>query len=120
MRPKILVVDDEPSVRMVMTEYFQSAGYQAMEAGSGMQALQMIARDVPDLVFLDIIMPQMSGLVVLEKIKKLFPEIVVVMITALQEESTAREAIQLGAYDYVTKPVNLRRLEEDFVKRLFG
>ena len=119
MKPKILVVDDEPSLRMLMKEYLQSAGYEVNEASSGLEALKMIAGNKPDLIFLDVIMPQMTGLVVLKKIKELFPEIIIVMITALQEESTAREAIELGAYDYVTKPVDFKRIEQDFIKRLF-
>ena len=120
MSPKILIVDDEPYVRNSIAEYLQGQGYQASEAGSGLEALKMIAQDKPDLVFLDVLMPQMNGLLVLEKIKTLFPEIVVVMVTAVQEESNAREAIRLGAFDYVTKPINLQTLEQDYIKRIFG
>ena len=63
-------------------------------------------------------MPGQNGLDVLTEIKKMFPDLPVVMLSALNEEDTAREAIRRGAYDYITKPIELKKLKEEIVDRL--
>lgn len=118
--PKILVVDDEGAVRQLVCDFLQLKGYQTLQAVDGQHALQVIRKENPDLVLLDILMPQMNGLEALRQIKKEFPNTVVVMITALHQEETAKEAIELGAYDYMIKPVNFQLLEEQIIKRLFS
>ena len=81
-------------------------------AADGLEAVKKAKDERPDVVLLDIIMPGMGGIGVLEEIKKIEPSIVVVMLTALTDEEIAKTAMNLGAFDYVTKPIDLHHLEE--------
>jgi DNA-binding NtrC family response regulator len=102
----ILVVDDEETLCTLFSDAL-SQGYRVLTASNGGKALQLAREENPDLILLDIKMPGMDGIEVLKKIKKLREEIVVIMLTGYGTLETAREAMKLGAYDYVTKPVDL-------------
>ena len=106
---RVLIVDDEPgvreSLRMVLKEQ-----YEAVLANSGEEALEMLAQVRPDLVLLDVLMPGIDGLVVLERIKEQDPRVPVLMLTATKTVKTAVTAMKLGAFDYVTKPFDVEEL----------
>ncbi len=106
---KVLIVDDEPgvreSLRMVLKEQ-----YDAVMASSGEEALETLAQVRPDLVLLDVLMPGIDGLVVLERIKEQDPRVPVLMLTATKTVKTAVTAMKLGAFDYVTKPFDVEEL----------
>jgi DNA-binding NtrC family response regulator len=108
---KILVVDDNKETCDALTEIFAGEGYQTFSALDGRSALDTVKKKKPELVLLDIKMPKMDGIEVLKRIKKIDKEVVVVMITGYGALDTAKEAMRLGAYDYVTKP-----LDVDFIK----
>ena len=103
---RILVVDDEENLRRVTQLKLQHAGYEAMTASDGKQALELLARHPQDLVLTDLKMPGMSGIELLQRVKQEYPEIIVVVITAFGTIESAVEAMRLGAYDYVIKPVD--------------
>ena len=107
---RILIVDDDESLRWVTQPQLQQAGYQVSVAENGTQALDRICEFSPDLVVTDLQMPGMSGLQLLKRIRSEYPEIVVVMITAYGTVENAVEAMKSGAYDYITKPVNMDEL----------
>jgi len=107
---KILVVDDEHLIRWSLEQNLKKQGYEVVMAGSGEDALQMVREQQPDLVLLDIQLPGISGIEVLEKIKELDDEIIVIMLTAHGGLETAVNAMRIGAYDYVSKPFNLDEL----------
>jgi DNA-binding NtrC family response regulator len=107
---QILVVDDEQLIRWSLEKNLTKHGFQVQSAESGEQALEIIARETPDLVLLDITMPGIDGLQTLEEIKKNDPSIAVIMITALGVLETAVRAMQLGAFDYIHKPFNMDEL----------
>ncbi len=109
-RHKILVVDDEHLIRWSLEQNLKKQGYEVMTAGSGEDALKMVREDTPDLVLLDIQLPGINGLEVLEKIKDMEEEIIVIMVTALGVLETAVKAMRMGAYDYINKPFNLDEL----------
>jgi len=104
---KILVVDDEHLIRWSLEQNLKKQGYDVLTAGSGEDALRLVREDPPDLVLLDIQLPGISGLEVLEKIKELDEDIIVVMVTAHGGLETAVTAMRMGAYDYLNKPFNL-------------
>lgn len=108
---KILVVDDEIEVCNALKEFLSIKGYTALAAQSGQEALAMVRAENPHIVLLDIIMPGMSGIETLEEIKKTAPATGVVMITAVMDEALGNQALQLGADDFITKPVDLDYLE---------
>ena len=107
---KILVVDDEHLIRWSLEQNLKKQGYEVVVAGSGEDALRMVREQQPDLVLLDIQLPGISGIEVLEKIKDIDDEIIVIMLTAHGGLETAVNAMRLGAHDYVSKPFNLDEL----------
>ena len=110
-RGKVLVVDDEPQVGMIFSKVLQSAGYEVMAAESGEEALKkMLAH--PSVVFLDIKLPGMDGVETLRRIRKIAPEVPVVMMTAYQTVDSAVESMRLGACDYLIKPLDNSRIKE--------
>ena len=106
MKSRILVVDDERSMREMLSILLEREGYEAVEASNGAEALKFFEASVFDLVISDIQMPGINGIELLERIKKLSPEIPVLMITAFATAEQAVDAIKLGAFHYFTKPFN--------------
>ncbi len=104
---RIFVVDDEFLVRWSLKEDLSNRGYEVIEAENGEDALQKLRHTPPDLVLLDIRLPGMDGLKVLQEIKSFNNEIVVIMMTAFGDVETAVKAMKIGAYDYITKPFDL-------------
>jgi DNA-binding NtrC family response regulator len=106
-KTRILVVDDEHLIRWSLEQNLKKQGYDVFTAGSGEDAMKLVREEQPELVLLDIQLPGMSGLDVLEKIKEFDEEIIVIMVTAHGGLETAVNAMRLGAYDYINKPFNL-------------
>ncbi|MGE5676095.1 MAG: sigma-54-dependent transcriptional regulator [Mycobacterium leprae] len=104
--PHLLVVDDEPNMAWLFTQGFGTE-FSVTGARSGSDALQILASQGADLVMLDLVMPGMDGLTVLREIKKQYPHLPVIMMTAYATVQTAVEAIKAGAADYVMKPFDL-------------
>jgi DNA-binding NtrC family response regulator len=107
---KILVVDDEHLIRWSLEQNLKKQGYEVMTAGTGEDALRLLREETPDLMLLDIQLPGISGMEVLEKVKEMEEEIIVIMVTALGVLETAVKAMRIGAYDYINKPFNLDEL----------
>jgi nitrogen regulation protein NR(I) len=103
----ILIADDEPSIRQVLRDLLEDAGATVREAGSGLEALQAITSDEPDLAILDIRMPEPGGLALLQQLRAKGMDLPVLIITADDSSAVTIEAIQHGAYDYITKPLDL-------------
>ncbi|MGZ9235635.1 MAG: response regulator [Anaerolineales bacterium] len=101
----ILIVDDEASLRQTLARILQRAGYEVTTTATGSEALSLLAQHSFDLVYLDIRMPDMSGLEVLRIIHTKFPELPVILFTAQPDLSSAVEALRGGAIDYLLKPL---------------
>ena len=108
---RILIVDDEQSVREVLSEYFTEQGYSVENAGGGEEALALVQRSTPDLVLLDVRMPGIDGVETLRRIREIAPDVSVIMVTANEDVGLARETLKLGALDYVAKPFDFVYLE---------
>ena len=119
MKKKVLVIDDELSLCEVIKDFLDSLGYQTYMAIDAIQGLEMIEREKPDVVLLDILMPEVSGLECLQRIKKSRPNTIVIIISGMQDEELAKSAIRHGAYDYITKPFDLDFLENNLLARIF-
>ncbi len=102
----VLVVDDEENVRNLLQRVLKEAGYDVVTAANGQEALDKVLQLKIELVLLDIKMPGMSGIEVLRQVTTNWPDVCVVMATAVGDAQTAVEAMKLGAYDYITKPFN--------------
>lgn len=112
---RILFLEDEPTIREVLTEYMKMQNYQVVGAQDGEEALALLKSQTFDMAVLDIMVPKVSGLEVLSYIKEALPELAVIMLTALGDEKTQVQAFNLYADDYVIKPVSpvilLKRME---------
>ena len=106
MPKTILVVDDKSSVRQLLREYLTEIGYEVVPAGDGRQAIYAARHSNPDLILLDIMMPEMDGYEFLRQYRR-EKDTPVIVITAREEESDAVLGLELGADDYVTKPFDL-------------
>jgi two-component system, NtrC family, response regulator AtoC len=115
---KILVVDDEKNMRWALERALKAQGYEVYQAEDGKQGLEAALHIRPELVILDLKMPEMDGLAVLTALKEQVPEIMVVMITAHGSTASAVEAMKLGAYDYINKPFDIDELKLVVAKAL--
>lgn len=111
MTEKILVIDDDDSFRRILEYNLQEDGYQVITASSGEDGLVEFKKYAPDLVITDMKMSGISGIDVLSAIKKLSPDMLIIIITAFGAVDKAVESMKLGAYDYITKPVNRDELK---------
>ncbi|GAB1309509.1 sigma-54 dependent transcriptional regulator [Urechidicola sp. KH5] len=109
---KILIIEDEAAIRRVLSKIIseESKEYQVSEAEDGLEGIEKVHKEDFDLVLCDIKMPKMDGVEVLEKIKKIKPEVPVVMISGHGDLETAVNTMRLGAFDYISKPPDLNRL----------
>ncbi len=106
----ILVVDDEKLIRWSLKERLTREGYSVTEAEDGRSTAAALDREAPDLVLLDMRLPDTDGLTILRGVQERYPELPVIVITAYSTVDTAVEAMKLGAYDYVAKPFNMDEL----------
>src|SRR5262245_27247255 len=105
----VLVVDDEPTIRDVVVQYLRRAGYTTLEAGDGDAARELLERESPSLVVLDLMLPGSDGLTLCRRIRDR-SELPVIMLTARGDEADRIVGLELGADDYVTKPFSPREL----------
>lgn len=106
---RVLVVDDEPGIRHVLRGYLEADGFEVSEAGTGEDALAQLRRRPPDVVLLDVMLPDIDGIEVLRRIRT-FSEVYVVLVTARSEETDTLVGLGVGADDYVTKPFSPREV----------
>lgn len=106
---RILIVDDEPQIRRFLTHAFEAAGYVPLHAGSGAEALAQCAAQAPDLVILDLGLPDMDGKAVLEELHRT-GDVPVIVLSARDSEMEKIMALDLGASDFVTKPFGIGEL----------
>ncbi len=107
---QLLVVDDERLIRWSLEQTLAKGGYQVTSASTGEAALAAVREDPPDLILLDLKLPNIDGLQVLRQIKELSPHVQVLIMTAYADVGTAVEAMKLGAYDYLPKPIDFENL----------
>ncbi len=119
---KVIIIDDEQSIRLSLKINLKKLGIEAFTAESGEEGLEIVKRENPDLAIVDIKLPGIDGIEVLEKIKHIRPSCIVIMITYLSEVKLAVKAMKVGAYDYFTKPFTLAEINNavndilDYVK----
>jgi two-component system, NtrC family, response regulator PilR len=106
-KARILVVDDEKSMRDLLSITLEKEGYDVLTAAGGQPAIEALHRESVDAVITDLRMPKVDGLQVLRAAKEISPDTAVIVITAVASTETAVEAMKLGAYDYITKPFKL-------------
>ncbi|MDN4073428.1 response regulator [Fictibacillus terranigra] len=119
MAKRILVVDDAAFMRMMVKDILVKNGFEVCgEAGDGQQAVEKFKELAPDLVTLDITMPEMDGITALKEIKKVNPNAKVIMCSAMGQQAMVIDAIQAGAKDFIVKPFQADRVIEAINKTL--
>lgn len=113
----VLIVDDSSFSRTHLTKLVTSAGHTVKaEASSGAEALNILSEGDVDIVVTDIVMPEMTGIQLTEKINKSFPHIYVIVVSSLSQEHVILEAITAGATDFIPKPVTQEQINDSLVK----
>ncbi|MGI9526672.1 MAG: response regulator [Weeksellaceae bacterium] len=109
---RVLIVDDEPNIVMTLEYALQKKGYQVFIARNGGEALEIANRETPDLVFMDVMMPDMDGYETFEKLKtnKNLVHTKLIFLSAKNKPSDIEKGIQLGANDYITKPFSIKKV----------
>ncbi len=116
--PRLLIVDDEEDVLDVLSEVFAEYGYEVDTASSGAEAIEKVRDSRPHVMLLDVRMPGMDGLETLRRVKEIDPKLGVIMVTAVTEEAVAKEAMEHGAFDFITKPIDLDQLRSSTVVKM--
>ena len=121
MSKKILIVDDEEHFGKLLKLNLEKDGkYEGVLARSGEAGVELVRRQKPDLVLLDIMMPGLNGLETLKQIKAIAPELPVAMVTASWQEEEAKQCFKAGAYEYITKPIDFDQLNAALLVKLFA
>jgi len=117
MAQKVLIVDDAAFMRMLLKDIITKAGYEVVgEAGNGAEAVQKYKELKPDVVTMDITMPQMDGIQAIKEIKKIDPDAKIIVCSAMGQQAMVVEAIQAGAKDFIVKPFQHSRVVEALAK----
>jgi len=115
---KLLIVDDDLPTCDFLDRYLGNRNYEVFTANDGESALSIVKEKQPNIVLLDIKMPGLSGITVLQKIKDIDKKINVIMMTAVKDEEMVKLAMEYGASDYITKPFNLEYLEAEVMPKI--
>jgi two-component system, response regulator, stage 0 sporulation protein F len=118
MSNKILIVDDQYGIRILLNEVFQKEGYTTFQAANGVQALDIVQKHSPDLVLLDMKIPGMDGIEILKRIKAINSDIHVIIMTAYGELDMIQETKELGAIMHFAKPFDIDEIREAVKKHL--
>lgn len=120
MKKKILIVDDEPALCEAASAFLTDHGYEVSYAMDGREGINAIEKQRPELLLLDINMPNMNGLEVLQELTERFPHLIVVVISGFLDKTTTANVIQFGAAACVDKPFKMEELIERIIKPLIG
>ncbi|MCK4641302.1 MAG: response regulator [Candidatus Marinimicrobia bacterium] len=115
IRNKILIVDDEPNVCNFLSEFLDYKGFESTITLSGKEALNQLESEDFDLVLLDLIMPEMNGFEVLERINQMDNKVPVIILTGVRDQNVANDSMEMGAVDFISKPIDLDRLEQSII-----
>ena len=115
---KLLAVDDDRTILLMITRSFEGTDVAVVTAKTGAAALQLLHSVEPDVILLDVLLPDASGLELFHLIRERDSKIPVIFVTAVGDSTTAIEAMKLGAYDYIRKPLDLRQVRETVERAL--
>lgn len=107
---KILIIEDDPVINKTLEYNLKRAGYSVITAGDGLTGLQSAREDKPDLILLDLMLPELDGFQLCKEVRSINPMIPILMLTALEDESDMIKGLNLGADDYITKPFSMAEL----------
>ncbi len=115
---QILVVDDEVAIREVLIEFLADHGFTAQGAEDGTKALALVSQVKPQVILLDVAMPGMNGIETLKRLRQQAPGSAVIMISGHADHEMALQALDLGAYDFIQKPLDFKYLERTLITKI--
>ena len=115
---KILIVDDEEAIRDLFSEFFNRDGFKVFKAATGEEAVTLTQKERPNLVLLDLVLPGMDGVITLKKLLEIDPNLGVIMITGVHDPKIEAQVLELGAFHFAQKPVDLKELDKIVASRL--
>src|SRR5262245_29672208 len=115
---RVLIVDDDDSMRRVLSRVLRRRGLAIAEAAGGPEAIDLLDSGTVDVVISDLVMPDMSGIQLLQLVKDRQPDTPVLLLTAEPELATAVKAVEFGAFEYLTKPVDVEKLSASVVRAI--
>ena len=110
-REKLLVVEDDPAIQRMISDYFRHVGYEVLTAGDGEIGVRLALNDQPTVMILDLMLPKIDGLTVCRQVRERYPTLPIIMLTAKDDVVDKVLGLEMGADDYMTKPFSLRELE---------
>ena len=110
-REKLLVVEDDPAIQRMISDYFRHVGYDVLTAGDGEIGVRLALNDQPTVMILDLMLPKIDGLTVCRQVRERYPTLPIIMLTAKDDVVDKVLGLEMGADDYMTKPFSLRELE---------
>jgi len=119
VRTNILVVDDDENIRELLGDVLTEEGYIVTKASNGEEAIAKVKEENPYLLLLDVKMPGMDGVEVLRRVREINKSMGVIMITACEDIEAAKDALKLGAFDYIRKPFDLNYLKTSVLSNIF-
>lgn len=117
-QPKILLADDEEDILEIVADRLEFYGFEVRTARNGIQCLEQIQRELPDLLLLDLRMPEMDGMEVLAALHRDHPDLPVLIVSASSDRSVAEDSLSQGAFDYLLKPFEPEELKEKVLRAL--
>jgi len=117
-KTQVLIIDDDPGMRSTLSDILEEAGYEVCSYGKGIEALDWLKKNPFEVVIVDIKLPDMDGIKLLEEARLINPESAVIMMTGYASVETAVEAMKEGAYAYIVKPINMDELKAIIKKAL--
>lgn len=117
-KTKILIVDDEPDINVLLSSYLAEEGFKVYTATRPLQAIELVKNNTVDLALIDLAMPEMNGIELLKKLKEIKPNLEAIMITAYKDAEKVVEAFRVGAYDCIFKPFNLKYLRNAIMAKM--
>lgn len=117
---RLLIVDDQMGVTKVLKNFFEEKNYEVNTATTIKECIEIIKSYQPHIIFLDVLLPDGSGVDIIPKIKEINPEAKIIMITAVDEQKVIEKCFQLGATDYIVKPFSLKYLEDTVLRKVYS
>lgn len=119
-KPKVVVIDDEQSICDILEKFLNKKGFEVIPVNESIKGIEVVRREKVDVVICDIKMPNLDGISVLQEIKRIDKDVPVLIITGFPAMDTAVKALQLGAFDYLTKPINLDEIGQKIERAIFN
>lgn len=117
---KILIVDDEPNIVMTLDYALQKKGYKVFIARDGEEAVEIAKKETPNLILMDIMMPNMDGYEAYEKIKEIDEQIKLIFLSAKNKTQDIEKGMKMGADDYITKPFSIKKVLETIEEKIIN